>query len=65
MSFFLRVLSFKPNLDLEKKEKEKPQTHLFEVGRVPGLVHGPDAVELVHGLVHERDLRMFREGAKE
>ena len=37
----------------------------MEVGGVPGLVHGPDAVELVHGLVDERDLFMFREGGKE
>ena len=29
---------------------------LLKVGGVPGLVDGPDAVELVHGLVDERDL---------
>ena len=52
---FLRFFFFDLSMTLPKKKEKK--SHLFEVGRVPGLVHGPDAVQLVHGLVDERDLR--------
>ena len=62
-----KPLSQRPLTTSKKGRKKNPQIHLFEVGGVPGLVHGPDAVELVHGLVDQRDLCVFlgREDGKE